>query len=369
MVIEQIDLYHVKMPLLEPWVTAYGSQDNIESVFVKIESGGTAGWGECAPSPLPVYNSEFSAGAFLVAKDIISPRLIGKKIVSSEILQEILSDLKGHQFAKSAFDGAWWDAHSQLQGTPLWSLIGGTKKSVPVGADIPVLSSVDELLSRVDMFIKQGFPRIKLKFNRQCTVDMIKQVRDAFPRLTMHIDCNSGFTLDDVGMFQELDKLDLKMIEQPLSYDDLVDHAELRKTIQTPICLDESITSLHRTKKAIKIGACDWVNIKTSRVGGLTNGIAIHDFCEANGVPVWIGGMLESAVGQGPSLALATKSNVNYPSDIFPSDRFFAQDFSCPDISISAPGEIDAPLGNGMGFAPRIDFLKKHSVAGASIMI
>ena len=93
MVIEQIDLYHVKMPLLEPWVTAYGSQDNIESVFVKIESGGTAGWGECAPSPLPVYNSEFSAGAFLVAKDIISPRLIGKKIVSSEILQEILADL------------------------------------------------------------------------------------------------------------------------------------------------------------------------------------------------------------------------------------------------------------------------------------
>ena len=164
--------------------------------------------------------------------------------------------------------------------TPLWSLIGGTKEIVPVGADIPVLSSTDELLKRVEISIQRGFPRIKLKFNRQCTVDMIKQVRNAFPRLIMHIDCNSGFTLDDIAMFQELDKLDLKMIEQPLSYDDLVDHAELRKTIQTPICLDESITSLHRAKKAIKIGACDWINIKTSRVGGLTNGIAIHDLCE-----------------------------------------------------------------------------------------
>jgi len=369
MIIEQIDLYHVKMPLLEPWVTAYGSQNAIESVFIKIVSDGISGWGECAPSPLPLYNSEFSAGAYVVARDILAPRLIGKRVNSAEFLQEIFSDLKGHQFAKSAFDGAWWDAHSQRQETPLWSLIGGTKEIVPVGADIPVLSTIDELLKRVEISIQRGFPRIKLKFNRQCTVDMIKQVRNAFPHLIMHIDCNSGFTLDDIAMFQELDKLDLKMIEQPLSYDDLVDHAELRKTIQTPICLDESITSLHRAKKAIKIGACDWINIKTSRVGGLTNGIAIHDLCEANGVPVWIGGMLESAVGQGPSLALATKSNVSYPSDVFPSDRFFAQDFSCPDICISAPGEITAPSSNGMGFSPKIGFLEKHSVAKASITL
>ena len=368
MIIEQIDLYHVRMPLLEPWVTAYGSQNDIESLFVKIISDGISGWGECAPSPLPLYNSEFSAGAFVVARDIIAPRLIGRKVISGEFLHEILSDLKGHQFAKSAFDGAWWDAHSQHHKTPLWALIGGTKECVQVGADIPVLTSTDELLNRVKTSMKGGFPRIKLKFNRQCTVDMIKQVRDAFPQLIMHIDCNSGFTLDDIAMFQELDKFDLKMIEQPLSYDDLVDHAELRKTIQTPICLDESITSLHRAKKAIKIGACDWINIKTSRVGGLTNGIAIHDFCEANGVPVWIGGMLESAVGQGPSLALATKSNVNYPSDIFPSDRFFAQDFSYPDICISAPGEITAPSSNGIGFAPKMNFLKNYSVAKASIM-
>ena len=369
MIVEKIDLYHVKMPLLEPWVTAYGSQNNIESLFVKIISDGISGWGECAPSPLPLYNSEFSAGAFVVARDIIAPRLIGRRVISGEFLHKIFSDLKGHQFAKSAFDGAWWDAHSQHHKTPLWSLIGGTKERVQVGADIPVLRSTDELLNRVERSIKSGFPRIKIKFNRQCTVDMIKQVRDAFPQLVMHIDCNSGFTLDDIPMFQELDKLDLKMIEQPLSYDDLIDHAELRKTIKTPICLDESITSLHRAKKAIKIGACDWINIKTSRVGGLTNGIAIHDFCEASSVPVWIGGMLESAVGQGASLALATKCNVNYPSDIFPSDRFFAEDFSCPDICISAPGEIAAPSRNGIGFAPKMNVLNKHSIAKASIAL
>ena len=366
-IIEQIDLYHVRMPLLEPWVTAYGSQNDIESVFVKIVSDGISGWGECAPSPLPLYNSEFSAGAYVVARDFLAPRLVGKRVNSAALLQEIFSDLKGHQFAKSAFDGAWWDAHSQSEEVPLWSLIGGTREIVSVGADIPVLPTTDELLQRVEISIQQGFPRIKLKFNRQCTVDMIEQVRRAFPPLIMHIDCNSGFTLDDITMFRELDKFDLKMIEQPLSYNDLVDHAELRKKIQTPICLDESITSLHRAEKAIKIGACDWVNIKTSRVGGLTNGIAIHDLCESKGVPVWVGGMLESAVGQGPSLALATKSNVSYPSDVFPSDRFFAQDFSSPDICISAPGEIHAPSSNGIGFVPKMGLLEKHSVARASI--
>ena len=153
------------------------------------------------------------------------------------------------------------------------------------------------------------------------------------------------------------------MIEQPLAYDDLLNHAALQQQIKTPICLDESITSLSRAAKAIRIKACQWINIKTSRVGGLTNAIAIHDFCKNQGVPVWVGGMLESAVGQGPSLALATKDNVAYPSDIFPSKRFFDEDFSTPEITLLRKGKIAAPARPGSGFTPKLDFLQKHSVA------
>lgn len=363
MIVREVHLYHVRMPLLEPWVTAYGSQDNIESLFVNLKFDSGDGWGECAPAPLPLYNSEYTKGAFAAAHDVFAAQIVGKEISSADHLQSLFREFKGHEFTRSAFDSAWWDAHAFECGKPLWSLIGGVNQTVAVGADIPVLSSTSALINRVAEAIDQGFPRVKLKFNRTCTIEMIERVRSNFPDLVMHIDCNSGFTLDDIEMFRALDKLELKMIEQPLAFDDLVNHAALQQQIKTPICLDESVTSLSRAAKAIRIKACQWINIKTSRVGGLTNAIAIHDFCKNQGVPVWVGGMLESAVGQGPSLALATKDNVAYPSDIFPSKRFFDEDFSSPEINLLGKGKIAAPARPGSGFAPKLDFLQKHSVA------
>ena len=367
MLITEVNLFHVRMPLLEPWVTAYGSQDSIESLFVNLKCDGIDGWGECAPSPLPLYNAEYTKGTFGVAHDILLPQIIGKFVSSSDQLQTIFSEFKGHEFARSAFDSAWWDAYALEVGKPLWSLILGINQKVCVGADILVLSITAALLQRIGQAINQGSSRVKLKFNQSCSVKMIEQARNRFPDLAMHIDCNSGFTLNDVEMFRNLDQLDLKMIEQPLGYDDLIDHAELQKELRTPICLDESITSVNRAAKAIKIGACRWVNIKTSRVGGLTNALAIHDLCMDKGVPIWVGGMLESAVGQGPSLALATKGNVGYPCDIFPSNRFFEEDFSTPEISLSGKGEITAPSRPGSGFAPKMNFLKKYSVESAKV--
>ena len=368
MIVSEVNLYHVSMPLLEPWVTAYGSQNSIESLFVNLKfDDGQEGWGECAPAPFPLYNSEYTKGAFFAAQDVFATQIVGKEISSADQLQSLFQPFKGHEFTRSAFDSAWWDAHARACAKPLWSLVGGVNQTISVGADIPVLSSTSALISRVSEAIDQGYPRVKLKFNRSCTVAMIEQVRTTYPDLVMHIDCNSGFTLDDIEMFRAIDRLELKMIEQPLAYDDLVNHAALQKQITTPICLDESITSLSRAAKAIRIKACRWINIKISRVGGLTNALAIHDFCKDQGVPVWVGGMLESAVGQSPSLALATKDNVVYPSDIFPSRRFFDKDFSTPEITLSEKGKIAAPARPGSGFTPKLDLLHKHSIGTARI--
>ena len=367
MIVKEINLYYLQMPLIEPWVTAYGSQDEIESLFVHLKFDDTEGWGECAPAPLPLYNTEYTKAAFQFAKEVLAPRIVGKDISSPDQLQMLFDGLKGHEFSKSAFDSAAWDAFAKAAEKPLWSMIGGNNPSIVVGADIPVLSSTEMLIDRIAEAIKQGFPRVKLKYNQQCSPNMVEKVRDTYPELVMHIDCNSGFTLDDIDMFQRLDHFDLSMIEQPLAYDDLIDHSILQKQLKTPICLDESITSVHRAAKAIKANACQWINIKTSRVGGLTNAIAIHDLCQAHEVPVWIGGMLESAVGQGPSMAMATKENVSYPCDIFPSSRFFEDDFSSPSIALSDQGRITAPDRPGIGFAPKMDKLKKYSLASVRI--
>ena len=367
MLLQKVELFHVKMPITEPWITSYGYQDAIDSVFVHLDFDVSDGWGECSPAPIPSYNSEYASGAFDIAHNVLGPLLCGQQVHSGANISERFQQIKGHQFAKSAFDCAWWDAFSKYKKQPLWKLIGGVNQTVSVGADFPVQATAAELLTKVDRAVADGFKRIKIKFNPQSNVATIAEIRSKYPDMLIHVDCNSGFSLDDIELFKELDELGLAMIEQPLAYDDLIFHAELQSKIKTPICLDESITSIDRTRKAIDIDACRYINIKTSRVGGLSNAIEIHNLCQDRGIPIWVGGMLESAVGQSFSLALATMPNVGYPNDIFPSRRFYQDDMSAPEIVLSSPGMIEAPRSFGAGFAPDFNKLVSASVRSASI--
>jgi o-succinylbenzoate synthase len=163
-------------------------------------------------------------------------------------------------------------------------------------------------------------------------------------------------------MFKQLDRYGLAMIEQPLTHDDLIDHATLQAQIGTPICLDESISSPAKARKAIQIQACRWINIKPGRVGGITNAVAIHNLCHQAAVPCWIGGMLESALGAAHCLALATLPNIRYPSDIFPSDRFYREDLGEPAMEHSAPGQFCASLKPGVGVEPNPSALKRMTL-------
>jgi o-succinylbenzoate synthase len=256
-------------------------------------------------------------------------------------------------------------------GQPLHKLLGATRDRVTVGADFGVTDSIDELLGKIAVAVEQGFPRIKLKFRPGWDLPMLSAVRREFPQTTFHIDCNSGYTLDDVDLFRRVDEFGLAMIEQPLAHDDLVDHARLQTSIQTPICLDESISSVARARQAIELKSCGYINIKPGRVGGLTNALAIHNLCQAAGIPCWVGGMLESAVGSRICIALAMLDNFTYPADIFPSRRFYIDDMSEPEVEL-VRGEngapcVEAPSISGIGAAPNPERLARCTVATAKI--
>ena len=148
-------------------------------------------------------------------------------------------------------------------------------------------------------------------------------------------DANNAYTLDDADHLAELDDFGLMMIEQPLAWDDLVRHAELQRRLQTPICLDESITSLDRARDMVALGSGRIVNIKPGRVGGLAASIAIHDFCEANAIPVWCGGMLESGIGRAYNVALASLPNFVKPGDVSPSARYWERDIVTPEWTMT----------------------------------
>jgi len=348
MKIDRIELYHVAMPLIFPWRTAYGEDAAIHAVLCRMCSGSLEAWGEAAPFAAPCYSPEWAGGAYAVARDWLGPVLLGKDISSGEQLQSLLAVFKGNPFAKAALDTAWWSLFAREQNRPLHELLGATRSEVAVGADFGVMDSIDDLLENVDRAVAEGFPRIKLKFRPGWDVPMLEAVRQRQPTHPIHIDCNSGYRLRDMELFKQLDRFELAMIEQPLQYDDIVDHAVLQQRIRTPVCLDESIVSLDRARQAIEFASCRYVNIKPGRVGGLTNAVAIHNLCRDAGIPCWVGGMLESAVGAAHCCALAMLDNFTYPPDIFPSSRFYHQDLADPPLELDRAADgapiVRAPL-------------------------
>lgn len=337
--IDRIELLHVAMPLIFPWRTAYGEDAAVESVLCRLTSGSVSAWGEASPFAAPCYSPEWAGGVFAVCREWLGPALLHQEVASGADLQQRLAMFKGNPFARAVLDTAWWNLQSRIENKPLHELLGATRDTVAVGADFGVMDALDDLLAGVGKAVDEGFPRIKLKFRPGWDREMVRAVRRQHPRQTIHIDCNSGYTLDDVPLFRSLDEFELAMIEQPLGHDDVLDHAALQRQIRTPVCLDESVTGLRAARQAIEQQSCRFVNIKPGRVGGLTPAVQIHDLCARAGIPCWVGGMLESAVGASSCIALAMLPNFTYPADIFPSSRFYVEDLAAPAIELVRDAE------------------------------
>jgi O-succinylbenzoate synthase len=363
--IEGIDIYWVKLPLAFVWRTSYADQRFTDTILVRMEGEGHYAWGESCPVYVPAYSAEHTIATFHTVREHMAPRIIGQDIESAQDLLDRISFIKGNQFARAALDITWWVLDAKRRGVPLHAALGGKRDRVPVGADFGVQDSLDILLQKIQGAIDQGFPRIKLKFRPGWDLNMVAAVRSTFPNLTFHVDCNAAYTLADADLFRKLDRYHLAMIEQPLVDDgmSLINHADLQKMIETPVCLDESVHSLAHVQAAIRLGSCKVVNIKMARVGGLTASRDIQALCAEHGIPCWVGGMLESAIGGAICAELATLPNFTYPGDIFPSSYFYKNDIGKPEIVLSGPGEFTTSQVPGIPQEPEPDLLKQWTVA------
>ena len=333
--IDKLDVYYVLMPLIYPWRTAYGVDYDIHSVLVKATSGEHEGWSESTPFFAPTYLPESAGSVYYLVTEVFGPHIVGRDYETAADLNRRLDVFKGNSFAKAAIEICWWTLEVARTGTPLHRLLGGETREVVAGADFGIQDSLDMLLGNIQQAVDAGFPRIKLKVAKGWDLDVLRTVCGTFPKMTFHIDCNAGYTLDDLPFFKAIDGLGLAFIEQPLHYADVLDHAELARQIETPVCLDETITSVKAAEQAIQVGACRYINIKPGRTGGLSNSLAVHDLAQEAGIPVWVGGMLESAVGGAFCVELATLPNFTYPGDVFPSSRFYERDLATPQLELT----------------------------------
>jgi O-succinylbenzoate synthase len=217
---------------------------------------------------------------------------------------------------------------------------------------IGIQPSIEALLDRVRAALADGYRRIKIKIKPGWDLEPVRAIRDALGDIPLMVDANAAYGPGDAGHLASLDAFGLLMIEQPLDYGDLVQHARLQSRLRTDICLDESITGPQAAADALELGACRVINIKPGRVGGFGPSLAIHDLARARGIPVWHGGMLESGIGRAHNLHLSTLPGFTLPGDVAASRRYFVPDLVDPPIEVRADGTIDVPAGAGIGVEP-----------------
>ncbi|MDI6911090.1 o-succinylbenzoate synthase [Nocardioides sp.] len=366
--IAHLELRWVKLPLVTPFRTSFGTAHDRDTFLLRLVTDeGFEGWAECAAEPEPLYSEEFLAGAEMVLRDHLVPRLLALgDALSATRVPTALAPVKGHPMAKHVLETAVLDAELRAADMSFGRYLGAVVDRVPAGVSVGIMDTIDELVSHVSDYLAQGYRRIKLKIEPGWDLEPVRVVREKFgDDLLLQVDANTAYTLADAQHLARLDPFDLLLIEQPLAEDDLRGHAALAEVLRTPVCLDESITSARDAATAIALGACSVINVKPARVGGYLEARRIHDVAVANGVPVWCGGMLETGIGRAPNVALAALPGFVMPGDTSASDRYFTTDLTPP--FVLDDGHLAVPTGPGLGVEVLTDVVEEMTTATHTI--
>jgi o-succinylbenzoate synthase len=361
--VSAVELRLVELPLVEPFETSFGVETTRLVFLVRMEAAGSAGFGEIVAGRDPLFSYETVETARHVLREFLVPALVQRPLTSLADLAVRLARFRGHPMAKAGLELAFVDLVARLRDQPLSRVLGGTRARVPVGVSLGIQKTLPALLERVERHLVLGYQRIKLKIKPAWDVEVVREVRRCHPGILLSVDANAAYTLADRDHLARLDDMGLLMIEQPLAHDDLVEHAELQRSLRTALCLDESITGLSAARAALALGSCRILNMKVGRVGGYSQALPIHDLCVERGVPLWCGGMLESGIGRAHNLALASLPGFTLPGDISASRRYFEQDVIRPAVLVAADGTIEVPGAPGLGFDVDHDFIESRTIA------
>ncbi len=351
MQIKQIELIEINLPLVHFFETSFGRTYERRIILTRVEDGdGNEGWGECTAGETPSYSEEWTDSCWQVSEKILAPMILEKEIETAGEVWQVMEKVRGNRMAKAAIETAIWDLEAKKLNVPLWKHLGGVNREINCGVSIGIQDSVEQLLEKIQTELDAGYQRIKIKIAPGWDYEIIKKVRETFGDIPLMGDANSAYTLGDIEKLKSFDEFDLLMLEQPLSNEDIIDHAKLQREMKTPICLDEPIKSPADARKAFEMKSGKIINLKNGRVGGHLQSKEIEQICRENKIPVWCGGMLESGIGRAHNIAISTLAGYTMPGDVSASKRYWHEDIIEPEVEITKIGTIIAPEKAGIGF-------------------
>src|SRR5262245_18144368 len=350
LIIQSIELREIRLPLVHFFETSFGRTTERRIILARVtDADGAEGWGECTAGEGPFYSDEWTDTCWATLAEFLAPMVLKQEVASASKVFGLMRPVRGHRMAKATIETACWDLEAKKAGRPLWKHLGGTRSEIACGVSIGIQDTPEALLEKIRREVDAGYQRIKIKIKPGWDLNIIKRVREEFPDIRLMGDANSAYKLADVPLFQQLDRFNLMMLEQPLAYDDIFDHAVLQRQIQTPVCLDESIRSAEDTSHAIALESCRIINVKLCRVGGHAQAKRIEQVARDNEIPVWCGGMLESGIGRAHNIAMSTLAGFTLPGDVSASTRYWEEDIIEPPVMVSERGTIKPPQAPGIG--------------------
>ncbi|GAB4402895.1 MAG: o-succinylbenzoate synthase [Anaerolineales bacterium] len=358
---EEIHLYQIALPLKTPFVTANGATRTRITTLLELRAEGISGWGECVAEATPAYFYETAETAWSILRDFLIPQAFQHPLDTLPDVEFWQRGVRGYPMAKAALEVAAWDWWGNRYAQNVATLLGGTQTRVPVGVAVGLHATPAALLQTVAQYLAEGYRRVKIKIEPGRDLPFVRAVRREFPNLPLQVDANAAYTPADTEVLRALDEYNLLLIEQPFAEDDLLHHAALQRVLQTPVCLDEGITSLRAAEQALELGACRVLCVKLGRVGGLHTGRAIANLCAARRVPLWCGGMLESGIGRAANLALAALPAFTLPGDISATARYFDEDILHEVFQLESDSTIQVPRSAGLGVQVNRAALKKFT--------
>jgi o-succinylbenzoate synthase len=344
-------LDEVELDLVEPFETSFGVETTRRFLLVRLETkDGLVGWGECVASVDPLYSSETVATAREMLSSHFLPGLFQPHALDPEGFRSATARYRGHRMAKAAVETALVDLAAQARGVSVSTYFGRGRRRVEVGVSVGIQPTVAALVQRVGEYLREGYRRIKLKVRPGWDAEPVRAVRRAYPDTEIWVDANQAYPLGSGPKIRRwATENGVAQVEQAFPERAIRAHAELARRASYRVCLDESIVDLVSLEDALAARAITSLNVKVGRVGGVGAGLELARRARKEGVPSWVGGMLESGIGRAHNIHLASLAPFSLPGDLSASGRYYYEDLIDPPFVLGPNSSIEVPRGPGIG--------------------
>jgi L-alanine-DL-glutamate epimerase-like enolase superfamily enzyme len=349
--IQQIELYKFSIPLKEPFITSLGRDDDAQNILLKIITReGLLGFGECSPY-MPI-NGESLDTCFIVGQ-YLAKALIGMDALDIErCVSRMDKVIYGNSSIKSAFDMALYDIAAKNAGIPLYKFLGGENNKTIITDYTVSIGDPAKMAADAVKIKSQGYPAIKIKLGNNGATDVlrIKTIREAVgDDIPLRIDANQGWTVEEaITTLQALGRYGIQHCEEPIARWNFMRLPEVRKASPIPIMADECCGDEHDAERLISIGACDYMNIKLGKSGGILKALKMVKMAEAANIHLQVGAFLESRLAMTAFAHFALCSPVIEHYD-FDTALMFSEDPVSGGISYEANGIVKVPETAGLG--------------------